>query len=98
MYETLGSGEVDAILDDERIMRCEVQKERSSIYQVRSFVPPAGMSLPFVYPERIAAYVLNDGSSTGLLEAVNRVLERPDIRKRIEAIMKEFLESSDCKA
>jgi len=101
MYDALGRGEVDAIFDDEIISRCEVKmaSARSSgmRYELQVFAPPAGVTLPFEYPEQMAAYVLNDGSSTILLEEVNRILGRADIRAEVEAIAETFLQSPDCR-
>lgn len=90
MFEALSKGEIHAILDDEYVMRSEVQKAAANEYEIQVFLPPEKLALSFNYPEEIAAYVSNDGSSTALLENINLVLGRPMVKKRIEEIMELF--------
>ena len=98
MYEALNRGEVNVLLDDDYVSRCEARNSRAGEFEVRTFVPPADMALAFAYPEPLAAYVLNDGSSIDLLEQVNRILGRSSIKEEIQVMAKEFLDAPDCKA
>ena len=87
MFEALNKGEIHAILDDEYVMRSEMLKADADEYEIQIFEPPNNLALSFNYPEEIAAYVYNDGSSTVLLENINRVFERTMVKKRIKEIM-----------
>lgn len=92
MFEALRTGEVDAILDDERVLRCEAQNAAGE-YEVQVFQLPAGVTLPFNYPEEICAYVCNDGSSASVLDGVNRVLACDDIKREIAEMVVTFANS-----
>jgi ABC-type amino acid transport substrate-binding protein len=87
MFAALDRGEIDAILDDEYVIKCEMDNASVDRYETQVFVLPEDMQLEFDYPEKIAAYVYNDGSSTALLDGLNTVLESNEILQEIKRIV-----------